>query len=298
MKEIGEILKQARIEKGYTLDDLQQITKIQKRYLEAIENGNTEILPGRFYARAFVRQYADIVGLNGEELLDENLEVSSKEINEEFAESMSSSPTRQKVEKKNVLATVKEQLPTILIFVLVAAILIIIYFAFRQTGVDENQDSSLISDEQNQELVTSDTDEEESAEEKTEEEVPEEEVPEEESSEEDAEEIKQEFNLSNSTADRTVYEVTAPHPEEQSITLKTADGESWVSIQVDGETVESTTLATESSVTTDFTAETKEITLRIGNANATSITVNGTELDYGENAQGTVQNMLLNFIEE
>ena len=48
MNEIGEILKEARIEQGYTLDDLQQTTKIQKRYLQAIEDGNVDILPGRF----------------------------------------------------------------------------------------------------------------------------------------------------------------------------------------------------------------------------------------------------------
>ena len=54
MNEIGEILKEARIQQGYTLDDLQQTTKIQKRYLQAIEDGNPDILPGRFYARAFV----------------------------------------------------------------------------------------------------------------------------------------------------------------------------------------------------------------------------------------------------
>ncbi|EPD00588.1 Xre-like DNA-binding protein, partial [Lacticaseibacillus paracasei subsp. paracasei Lpp227] len=34
---LGKKLRDARIQKGYTIDDLQQITKIQKRYLIAIE---------------------------------------------------------------------------------------------------------------------------------------------------------------------------------------------------------------------------------------------------------------------
>ena len=65
--EVGERLKEARQAKGYTLDDLQQITKIQKRYLVAIEEGNLNVLPGNFYARAFIKQYADTVGLNGDQ---------------------------------------------------------------------------------------------------------------------------------------------------------------------------------------------------------------------------------------
>lgn len=288
MKEIGEILKQARIEKGYTLDDLQQITKIQKRYLEAVEEGNTEILPGRFYARAFIRQYADIVGLNGDDLLDEHVQVSSEEVSEEFAESMSSAPSRSKIGKNNLWTTIKEQLPTILIFILVAAILTIIYFAFRQTTVEDNGDSPLISDEQSEELVSPEEDEEDSAEEEKEPTA----------EEESPEEVSQEFTITDSSGDMTTYEVKAPHPTEQKITLKTGDGESWVSIQIDGETVETTTLAAESSVSADFSGEAKEITLRIGNANATTISVNENQLDYGENAQGTVQNMILNFTEE
>ena len=66
---IGDRLKNARIKQGHTLDDLQQLTKIQKRYLIAIEENRLEDLPGDFFVNAFIRQYADVVGvsLEGEE---------------------------------------------------------------------------------------------------------------------------------------------------------------------------------------------------------------------------------------
>lgn len=69
MTELGEMLKQARLKKDYTLEDIQQMTKIQKRYLEAIEQGNLDALPGHFYARAFVKSYAEAVGLDPEVVL-------------------------------------------------------------------------------------------------------------------------------------------------------------------------------------------------------------------------------------
>lgn len=46
--QIGERLKEARIEKDLTLDDLQKETKIQKRYLESLENNDWSVLPGVF----------------------------------------------------------------------------------------------------------------------------------------------------------------------------------------------------------------------------------------------------------
>ncbi len=71
MSSLGEYLKEARERKQLTLDDLQRITKIQKRYLKAIETGNFETLPGLFYARAFIKTYAETVGLDPEELFEQ-----------------------------------------------------------------------------------------------------------------------------------------------------------------------------------------------------------------------------------
>lgn len=66
---IGAKLRQARLDKHISLDELQQITKIQKRYLEAIESERFEALPGTYYVRTFIRQYAAAVGEDGDRLV-------------------------------------------------------------------------------------------------------------------------------------------------------------------------------------------------------------------------------------
>ncbi|MFC4599010.1 helix-turn-helix domain-containing protein [Cohnella hongkongensis] len=69
MSDLGALLRKAREQHGYTLDDIQEYTKIRKRYLEAIETGEYKVLPGSFYVRAFVKTYAETVGLDAEEVL-------------------------------------------------------------------------------------------------------------------------------------------------------------------------------------------------------------------------------------
>jgi cytoskeletal protein RodZ len=71
LSELGQHLKETREQKQISLDDLQQTTKIQKRYLIAIEEGRFDTLPGIFYARAFVKTYAEAVGLDPEPLFDQ-----------------------------------------------------------------------------------------------------------------------------------------------------------------------------------------------------------------------------------
>ncbi|WJH33308.1 helix-turn-helix domain-containing protein [Paenibacillus sp. CC-CFT747] len=69
MFELGQQLKKARLDKGISMEDLQETTKIRKRYLEAIEEGNFKDLPGNFYVRAFIKSYAEAVGLDPSEVL-------------------------------------------------------------------------------------------------------------------------------------------------------------------------------------------------------------------------------------
>lgn len=70
MSELGQQLREARLQKGLSLDDVQEMTKIRKRYLEAIEAGDYKVLPGTFYVRAFIKTYAETVGLNPDELIE------------------------------------------------------------------------------------------------------------------------------------------------------------------------------------------------------------------------------------
>jgi len=93
MSDLGALLRKAREQRGYTLDDIQEVTKIRKRYLEAIENGEYKVLPGSFYVRAFVKTYAETVGLDAEEVL----RLYQKELPKpEGADTMPAEPVRRR----------------------------------------------------------------------------------------------------------------------------------------------------------------------------------------------------------
>lgn len=59
----GELLRRAREQKNFTLDDIAKKTRIPLRHLESIESGDFEALPGRTYAIGFAKSYARTVGL-------------------------------------------------------------------------------------------------------------------------------------------------------------------------------------------------------------------------------------------
>jgi cytoskeleton protein RodZ len=66
--EIGRFLEQKRKERGLSLEEVEQATKIRKRYLTGLERDNYSILPDAVYARGFLKTYANYLGLDGEAL--------------------------------------------------------------------------------------------------------------------------------------------------------------------------------------------------------------------------------------
>ncbi|MEQ6355086.1 RodZ domain-containing protein [Lysinibacillus sp. M3] len=126
MAELGTRLKEARLSKGYSLDDLQEITKIQKRYLIGIEEGNYSIMPGSFYVRAFIKQYADAVDLNAEEILETYKSELPGTPNNQVSQSMTNSPSRRKI-SKGPSTKVMEAMPKIIVGLFIIVIIVVIW---------------------------------------------------------------------------------------------------------------------------------------------------------------------------
>jgi cytoskeletal protein RodZ len=66
MKTVGEILKDARLKKKLSLDTVEKFTKIRKKFLLGIENDDFSLIPSISYAKGFVKNYSDYLGLNSD----------------------------------------------------------------------------------------------------------------------------------------------------------------------------------------------------------------------------------------
>src|SRR3990170_9008295 len=79
MESIGEYLKRVRETCGYSLEDLAGITKINLRYLEAIEKDDFGKIPGETFSHGFIRSYAKCIGISEEEISRRIREISKIE---------------------------------------------------------------------------------------------------------------------------------------------------------------------------------------------------------------------------
>jgi cytoskeletal protein RodZ len=69
MKEIGKILKEKREKKKITFAQAHAATKIQEKYLAALEEGNSKVFFAPVYYKSFLKSYSKYLGLDQELLL-------------------------------------------------------------------------------------------------------------------------------------------------------------------------------------------------------------------------------------
>lgn len=69
MEEIGNELREAREKLGLTLEEVERETRIRTHHLEDLERGELDALPSSVQARGFLRNYADFLGLDLEQVM-------------------------------------------------------------------------------------------------------------------------------------------------------------------------------------------------------------------------------------
>ncbi|WP_270995029.1 helix-turn-helix domain-containing protein [Listeria seeligeri] len=287
MTELGDKLKQARREKGLSLDDLQQITKIQKRYLVAIEEGNYAVMPGKFYARAFIKQYAEAVGLDSATLFDE-FESEVPETPQQ--EVVNNEPSRVQSKRNPMPAqSVGNQvnsrnrffdiLPKILIALFIVFILFIVWFfllnkqdsSTEKVKTDTSNPTVKVEDSTKSEDTTKDTTKKDTTEKDTT-------TKDKEATDINKEDTKElEVTKGETSGNATTY--TVKNTDKMKLSLS-ATGDSWIGVSdVSGNTIENVTLSSQNPSAEVDLGTNETVTVVIGNAPVTTVKINDKQLE-------------------
>ncbi len=84
-KHIGEKLRQRRKEMNLTLKEVENNTSIRQIHLEAIEDGHFTKLPSPIYTQGFFKQYTAFLGIDGDQIVKENLPLFNRTEAQEFS---------------------------------------------------------------------------------------------------------------------------------------------------------------------------------------------------------------------
>ncbi|CUB57083.1 Cytoskeleton protein RodZ [Bacillus subtilis] len=279
MTELGQKLKEARGTKGLSIDQLHEITKIQKRHLVAIEEGNYDVLPGAFYARAFIKQYADAVGLNGEELLVEYQSTIPQSEKRDVPQVSTGQKTQETMQKSSSWP-IADHMPKILVALLVIAVGVVIWFVFQAlTGKDDEKVPNTQSEKievKKAENSPLDTKKDEVKAEEPKKEEPKKEEPKKE--EQPAQPTgQQEVKVAGTTGKVSTLEIHNNKTLELEISGK---GASYVDVKDDaGNEVLNTTIQDGQTEKRDLSTA-KEVRLNIGNATNVEVKLNGQVVAY------------------
>jgi len=289
--ELGSRLRMAREEKSMSLDELQNITRIQKRYLVAIEEGKYDIMPGKFYARAFIKQYAEAVGLEPDLLFEEYRNEIPLAYDENLPDQLSRTQSRRSVSPSSSKAL--EIFPKIITAIFVLAILVLIWFLVVKyfnpgekssvnndnngaVDIREAEDVTPPADNNKEDTTNPDGDETTPPEEET--------IPE--------ETVQQEITMESVNGNTTSYNLL--NADKFELEVKAANpGRSWIKIaNGNNEVLFQGEIKNGEGQKFDLTNDTKAF-IRTGDSSKTEIYINEELLEY--ELSTTVQNINIQF---
>ncbi|WP_251549182.1 helix-turn-helix domain-containing protein [Neobacillus muris] len=305
MTELGNRLKEARLAKGLSLDDLQSMTKIQKRYLVGIEEGNYSSMPGNFYVRAFIKQYTEALGLNPDEIFETYKSEIPASYNEELPQQLSRVRTHKSIPRSN--SKVFDILPKILIGVFVIGVASLFYY-FISSYANKDTNEAVRNDNEQVKLVKSENLEKAKNDEKANEQTgksgsskqDDQKTDEEKSVETEktpaAEAPKQELAVVQSSGKNSTYSL---NNADKFVVKLVSKGQSWVSIKNGlGKSFFQgmLTAGAAETQTVDLSTE-KEAVIVVGRAVDTEIYVNDQKLEYAVAPNEVVrQNITIQYV--
>lgn len=267
--QIGKKLRDARQAKGYTLDDLQQLTKIQKRYLIAIEDEKFDELPGDFYVRAFIKQYADTVGLDGNELLKEFNEQLPKAKTEEYSDHISQAVETRANRRKTVsqgVSKVRQYMPTIII----ACVIVIVLAAIWVTAIVRGHQDSSTKIDNSSVSVSGESRKKSSS-----------------SVKKSSTKTKKSTAIKLTEASRNNNSVTynaASLKKDAKLQIKTS-GRAWNSVTTDATNALSRTMDANSTADVTIKRTTNTVVITVGNASATTLKLGNKKINFTDNGR-------------
>ncbi|UOQ85639.1 helix-turn-helix domain-containing protein [Gracilibacillus salinarum] len=291
---IGERLKEERERQKMTLQDVQTMTKIQVRYLDAIEQERFNVMPGSFYVRAFIKEYATILGLNPDELMEEYKSDLPFDQEEQVVLSRVNSSKKNSTSVKT--PAVFSFLPSVIVVLLIIGIVLMVWL-FRQGifgGEDDNNSTPADNNDNNAgeevELPPTQEGNEGNNGENQDQSNSEEDTSQEDNQgdETEADEPSTDIVLDNYENNESNYTITT---SEEELTLEiTSNNRNWLEIEdQSGESYYTSTLTEDAGPVEVDISDFEELYLRFGAPEAINISINGKQISLSEDIQAGVQ---------
>ncbi len=155
MKEIGEQLKNAREEKGVTLEEASEDLNVKLSQIQNIEEGNMKIFKDVYYLKCFLRDYSKYLGLNEEDIMDEFNEFFFEETSKipiEEIEKASKEKEKEKLQEKKMASPYtmevapKSKFGAIIVAIIILLLLTLIgYIVVTRYVVPKQEEDKIIT---------------------------------------------------------------------------------------------------------------------------------------------------------